>query len=76
MIWGISEIICTPGGAQGADLGTQREQITLIIEFKILDNSELIFQALKTSSVLLTSVASATSVASTALRAQFPHKTS
>jgi hypothetical protein len=52
---------------------------TQIIEFKILDNSELIFQALKTSPVLLTSVASATSLASTASTAstaQCPHKTS
>jgi hypothetical protein len=34
MILGISEIICTPGGAQGgaqgADLGAQREQITTL----------------------------------------------
>ena len=34
MIWGIGEIFCTPGdaqgGAQGADLGAQREQITAL----------------------------------------------
>ena len=48
-----------------SNIGTQ------IIEFKILDNLVVIFQALKTSPALLTLVASATSLASTA---QFPQK--
>ena len=34
IIWGIGEIFCTPrgaqGGAEGADLGAQREQITAV----------------------------------------------
>ena len=45
-----------------------------IIHFKNLDDSVVIFQALKTSAASLTSVASATSLASTASKAIFPQK--
>ena len=41
-----------------------------------LNSSVLIFQALETSAVSLTSAASATLLASTAFKAQFPQKTS
>ena len=47
-----------------------------IIEFKNLEDSVVIFQALETSPASLTSVALATSLASTASKAQFTQKTS
>ena len=47
-----------------------------IIDFKNLDDSEVIFQALQTSAASLTSAASATSLASSASIALFPQKTS
>ena len=47
-----------------------------IIEFKNLEDSEVIFQALETSPASLTLAASATSLASTASKAQFSQKTS
>ena len=45
-----------------------------IIEFKNMEDSVVIFQALETSPASLTSAASATSLASTASKAQFPQK--
>ena len=47
-----------------------------IIDFKNLDDSVVIFQALQTSAASLTSGASAASLASTASTAIFPQKTS
>ena len=47
-----------------------------IIDFKNLDDSVVIFQALQTSAASLTSAASAASLASTASTALFPQKTS
>ena len=45
-----------------------------IIEFKNMEDSVVIFQALETSPASLTSAASAISLASTASKAQFPQK--
>ena len=47
-----------------------------IIEFKNLEDSAVIFQALETSPASLTLAASATPLASTASKAQFPQKNS
>ena len=47
-----------------------------IIEFKNMEDSVVIFQALETSPASLTSMANATSMASTASKAQFSQKTS
>ena len=54
----------------------QESLLEMIIEFKNLEDSVVIFQALKTSPTSLTSAASATSLASTASKAQFSQKTS
>ena len=54
---------------------TKKSEISSqIIDFKNLDDSEVIFQALQTSAASLTSMASVTSLASTASKAIFPQK--
>ena len=56
---------------------TKKSEISSqIIDFKNLDDSEVIFQALQTSAASLNSAASAASLASTASTALYPQKTS